>query len=477
MRANYKIVFLIATLMVILSVSLTTINYVISLKNAEEQLREQSLPLSIDNIYTDIQKHIIQPYLISSMMANDTFLKDWLLNGEEDSTKIKRYLNSVKNKYEMFSAFLVSEKSKNYYNQNGFIEKVSKNNQHNLWYFNFKDSQKSHEINLDFNKNLTNIMMMFVNYKIYDDDYQLIGATGIALKISYINDMLKTFRQKYNLKVTFYDEDGNVILAEKGYSSIQNIDESESLKPLKDTIISKNDNLIEYTNNGESYLLKTRYIPQLHLYLSVEAHLGHLTKDVQRVFYFNLFATLSITLIVTLLILFIINSNNKKILYLAEYDALTNIMNRRVFKEKFEHFLLLSRRDKKPLSFVFLDIDNFKNVNDKFGHKTGDEVLKLFTSTMKAHLRETDLVGRWGGEEFTILLIDCNIEEAKVITDKLKNAIENSKSLHHMLGYPTTASFGITQATEDDTSDTIIQRADEAMYTSKEKGKNRITIV
>jgi len=75
MKANYKIVFLITLLTLGLSVSITFVNYMISFKNAENQLITQSLPLSVDNIYTDIQKHVIEPYLISSMMANDTFCK------------------------------------------------------------------------------------------------------------------------------------------------------------------------------------------------------------------------------------------------------------------------------------------------------------------------------------------------------------------------------------------------------------------
>ena len=477
MKSNYKIVFFITILMIILSTSLTLINYIMSLNNAEKQLRNQSLPLSVDNIYTDIQKHVVEPYLISSMMANDTFVKDWLINDEEDSLKIKQYLNSVKNKYEMFSTFLVSEKSKNYYTQNGLVEKISKNNTHNMWYYNFRDGQKSHEINLDFNENLTNTMMMFVNYKIYDKEFLLIGATGIALKISYINDMLKRFRQKHSLIVTFYDENGNVVLAEKDYNSNGNIQNNENLKNLQDQIISKDDNLIEYSANGEDYFIKTKYISELNLYLSVEAQISNLTKDVQKVFYFNLFSSLFVTLIITLLILFIVNSNNKKILHLAEFDTLTNIINRRVFQEKFEYFLSLSKRDEKNLSLVFLDIDNFKNINDTFGHNIGDEVLKLFASIIKTHLRETDLVGRWGGEEFTILLIDCDLEEAKIIIEKLRATIENSKALHHLVKYSVTASFGVTEVMRDDNADAIIQRADDAMYSSKEAGKNRITVV
>ena len=83
----------------------------------QQQLKTQSLPLSLDNIYTEIQKQIIEPYLVSSMMANDTFVKDWLLHDEESVTRITQYLDMVKNKYGMFATFLVSEQSRNYYRE------------------------------------------------------------------------------------------------------------------------------------------------------------------------------------------------------------------------------------------------------------------------------------------------------------------------------------------------------------------------
>ncbi len=151
MHSKYKIVVLISFLLVVLSLCISTLNYFVSLDNAEKQLKTQSLPLSLNNIYSDIQKQIIEPYLVSSMMANDTFVQDWLLHDEQNSQKIIRYLEVIKNKYNMFNTFLVSDKTKNYYTQNGFVETVKKENLQNAWYFNFKDIQNHHEINLDFN--------------------------------------------------------------------------------------------------------------------------------------------------------------------------------------------------------------------------------------------------------------------------------------------------------------------------------------
>jgi len=475
MKSNYKIVFLIATILITLSISLSTINYIISLKNATEHLKKQSLPLSLDNIYTDIQKHIIEPYLVSSMMANDTFVKDWLIHDEENSIKIIKYLNTIKNKYKMLNTFLVSDNSKRYYTQNGFIEKIDKGNKNNQWYFNFKNSQKSHEINLDLNENLNNSMMMFVNYKIYDKDYQMLGATGIALKVSYIDDMLKEFRQNHNFIVTFYNNEGKIVLSENSINKFKSIDDNKNINIYKDKIISKDSHLIEYSKDDGNYLIKTKYIPELDLYLSVEARVDNLLKDIKKVFYFNLVISLIMTILVTILILFIIKKYHKRLTFLAEHDPLTSLKNRRMFEEKFGQFLLLQKRDKRDLSLIFLDIDNFKKINDTFGHATGDLVIKQIASTLKMHTRQTDILARWGGEEFIIALIDSDLEKARVTTEKLRQSIENDYVLKNLVNFTVTASFGITETTEKDSIENVLQRADEAMYISKTNGKNRVS--
>ena len=124
MRFDYRIVFIITVLLFTLSTSLTVINYAESLDSTRKQLKNRSLPLTVDNIYTKIQKQIIEPNLIASMMSNDTFMKDWLAHEENDIDQITQYLAAIKNKYQIFTAFLVSAKSKNYYTANGLLEQV-----------------------------------------------------------------------------------------------------------------------------------------------------------------------------------------------------------------------------------------------------------------------------------------------------------------------------------------------------------------
>lgn len=474
MNSKYKIAIIIGILLVILSISITTINYFVSLNNTQQQLKNQALPLSLDNIYTEIQKHIIEPYLVSSMMANDTFVQDWLINDEKNHEKIENYLSVIKNKYQMFTTYLVSNKSKNYYTQDGFVETISKDNPDNNWYFNFKQKSKNHEINLDFNKNLSNALIMFINYKIFDRDYTFLGSTGVAIKISYINDMLKTFRQKYHFKVFFINKDAHIVLSEKDYFKYNSLDEIDYLNSIKDDLISKESKSFEYQVDGKEHILNTKYIPELDLYLLVEAKTEDFLVHVKDIFYFNLFISFVISFLIIITLVYLIKNYNRKLEHLADHDMLTGLSNRRSFKSKLNRQISIHQRNKESLSLVFIDIDDFKTVNDNFGHEVGDKVLIRISNILKNSVRKSDLVARWGGEEFIVVFINSSLEDSIVSIEKIKGLIQSDYLLTELAGSDITASFGVTQLKEKDSIDSIINRADQAMYRSKRTGKNKI---
>ena len=477
MNSKYKIVIIISMLLVFLSISITSVNYWVSLNSTQKQLKDQSLPLSLDNIYTVIQKHIIEPYLVSSMMANDTFVQNWIVKEEDEVEKIKEYLNVIKNKYGMFTTFLVSKKSGSYYTQDGYIETVSETNDNNKWYFDFLKNQNQHEINLDFNEYLLqNSLIMFINYKIFDSKYNFLGVTGVGLKISYINDILKTFRQKYYFKVFFIDEKGDVVLSERGEIQEKNIKDMKILNKHKDKLISKNPTKIEYKKDGEVYLLNTKYIPELNLYLLVEAKLEDFTKDAKRIFYINLFVSFCVSFFIIVITILLIKNYNKKLEHLAGNDQLTGISNRRVVEEKLLYQLQLQNRTKKDLSLAFLDIDDFKTINDSFGHAVGDKTLIRIATILKENIRKTDLLGRWGGEEFVIVFVDSNQESSYEVTEKLRKLLEEDYLLKELSSKKITTSAGLTSVKPNDTVDSLISRADTAMYEAKHTGKNKVIV-
>ena len=157
--------------------------------------------------------------------------------------------------------------------------------------------------------------------------------------------------------------------------------------------------------------------------------------------------------------------------HLANTDPLTGIANRLKFNTILDHHVALSSRYDHALSMLYFDIDHFKKINDTYGHKVGDGVLIEVVELISALLRQSDLLARWGGEEFVVILPETSVEQAKVIAEKLRSCIETHLFMNVS---DLTCSFGVTQLRSDDTEQSFLIRADKALYEAKESGRNRV---
>lgn len=177
--------------------------------------------------------------------------------------------------------------------------------------------------------------------------------------------------------------------------------------------------------------------------------------------------------VVETLLLQVINQNDLKIL--ADHDPLTNTLSRRALLSKLQHEFERYLRYQTPLTIIYLDLDHFKLINDNFGHNTGDKVLQSSSEIIVNSQRQTDFVGRLGGEEFLICLTDTEIangaQQARRILDLLlgQEIVASNKALR------ITASCGVAQACKSDNDiDKLISRADSALYTAKKNGRNKV---
>ena len=170
-----------------------------------------------------------------------------------------------------------------------------------------------------------------------------------------------------------------------------------------------------------------------------------------------------------------LRNQNKLLEEQSRRDALTNIFNRRVFEEKVSAELARYIRYKKPFSLIFFDIDRFKNVNDTYGHDTGDRVLKEITARTREALRKTDIFARYGGEEFVIILPETDLTQAVNVAEKLHDIIQKNIFEHESDRISITVSVGVTEVQESDRDpESILHRADSNMYKAKDKGRNRV---
>jgi diguanylate cyclase (GGDEF)-like protein len=169
-----------------------------------------------------------------------------------------------------------------------------------------------------------------------------------------------------------------------------------------------------------------------------------------------------------------LRSAYKRIEELAELDELTGSFNRRCIMRMLEDEIARSRRTKTPCSVALIDLDWFKRINDAHGHPTGDEVLRTFAITTFANIRAVDRFGRYGGEEFLLVLPDTPTETAARSLDRLRGIVADLDWSALSSGMTVTFSAGIATLLRDETPDALLARADCALYSAKERGRNRI---
>ena len=161
---------------------------------------------------------------------------------------------------------------------------------------------------------------------------------------------------------------------------------------------------------------------------------------------------------------------------LATRDELTGLINRRAMLDLMALEHRRSLRSGRPLLLAQLDIDHFKPINDQHGHATGDRALQAFAGTVRASVRDTDVLARWGGEEFVLMLTDTSADQARGLLERIRQAVQALEIAHSAGSLQLTVSIGLAQHLPGDTVEHTLERADQALYRAKALGRNRVVV-
>ena len=219
-----------------------------------------------------------------------------------------------------------------------------------------------------------------------------------------------------------------------------------------------------------------RFIPELNWYLFVDKREDSALGEIRQSLYLNLLICFLVMLIVLALLNRAIKRYQDKIQAQATLDSLTELPNRRGFDLLAIQAMHEARREPKPLTALLLDLDRFKVLNDTYGHLAGDQVLNGFAQDLKSCLRHADIVCRWGGEEFIVLLKDTDGQTGLIIAEKIRRYVEQQSYTYNGQILRVTVSIGLTTLQPDDTLHTLLSRADHAMYRAKQSGRNRTCV-
>lgn len=472
-----RLIVLIGGILLLGFLTTNLISFRVSTAALKATILQNELPLTSSNIYAEIQTDLLRPIFVSSLMSNDTFVKDWLIAGEKDPAQISRYLDEIRAKYDVFTSFLVSDRTKQYYHFSGPTKVIKPGEPNDDWFFRIGEMKQPYEVNIDFNAAQNMEITIFINYRVLDYQGRFIGATGVGLKLDTVTRILSHYKTSYQRGIYFVDGEGKVTVRSDG-AVIQedNIRTAPGISTIAAELLRKPDGYFEYVRDGETMLLTSRYIPDLGWRVIVEQRESEALAALWNSFVTNLAIGIIIILLTIGTIAYAINLYQTRLEDMAVTDKLTGIGNRQLLDIALDQSLKLRRRVPLPLSVLLIDIDRFKTINDTRGHLKGDEAIRSVAQILKERARESDLLARWGGEEFILLAHNCRLSHAQELAETLRDAIATSAVLSPDDGLRVTVSCGVAECSDDDDAETLVGRADRALYRAKEEGRNRVAI-
>lgn len=448
-------------------------NYYISKQSLRQALINNELPLTSNNIYSEIQRDLLQPVFVASLMANDTLVKDWLLEGEQELDQITRYLDEIRNRYNVFTSFLVSDATRNYYHFSGLSQVISEQDPRDSWYFRVRAMSEASELNVDFNAEQNNALTIFINHRVLGYEGQFLAAVGVGLKIDAVANIISRYREKFGRNIYFIDAEGTILVRSEGANiSEGTIQEAEGISLISQQILNSEQGFYEYEHLGERMLISSRNIPELGWRVVVEQQESEALSAIRHSLIMNTLIGLGVIAVTLVIVNLNVTRFQARLERMASTDKLTGAGNRAMFDIVISNALRRYQRDKQVFSVVMLDIDHFKRVNDTYGHLAGDKIIKAITRVIQSTMRESDTLCRWGGEELVILTHNCATGNAAQLAEKIRQTIarEEFQTLSGPLSL--TISAGVAQVQNGDDADGIIRRADEALYRAKHQGRN-----
>ncbi|OHX13635.1 sensor domain-containing diguanylate cyclase [Chromobacterium sphagni] len=475
--ARYRLVIIITLLLL----GGIVINACLYYRQASDDIRrsiaEQGLPLTGDTIFSEIDQGILRPLSAATLIAHDTFMAAWLQDGETNPALASRYLRAINGRNGISGSFLVSERSRRYYYAGGVHKTVSAGDPQDTWYFRCRDMRRDYEINLDWDMTNGGQATMFINHRMLDEQGRLLGVIGVGLPLPQLSKQLAAYEQRFQRRIYFIDGNGRVMLSSMPTTLPRpRLQELPGLSTLSGAILSgpETPKKLEYKLHGNRYLLSSRFLPELGWHLLVEQNETSALRQLRTAVLTNLAINSAILLLVVMAVLITLQRHQQKLRQLATTDQLTGCLNRLAFLDLLPGWLRHCRRSDAIPQLLMLDIDHFKQVNDRYGHQVGDLLLRETAELLRSQLRGNDLLIRWGGEEFIVLAASYGHDDS--LAERLRSIV----SRHIMQGAPDkltiTISIGMCLWREPETLESAIDRADQALYAAKQAGRNRVCL-
>lgn len=457
-------------LFAVVVVSIVTLVHFSVSKIVAEQSRSHQK--SISPALSLIVDELMQPLHISQTLAKSTELK-YLMNADTiDEEAVFESLERLQSEFDMYF-FIASEKSRKQYNSDG--TKLDLIEGQVNWYFKYKDAP----VNAIADIGKWEDARFFIDLKINDENGEFLGFFGTGQRLNSFLSIFKEYKKQHGYDFIFVDQEQNITLSSApellaANSTFKNLADLEWYKRVVDennSNVSLNNMLIQ--QNGQDFLIAEVGIEAFDWTLYLLSPLQARQTEISRAFIFSIVSLLVVIFALFILIYNLLYYFKRDMQKNSQVDSLTKLPNRNRIELCYADIL-----DKgHNLSLILVDIDHFKSVNDSHGHNAGDTVLRQASDLLSKELRSDDIIGRWGGEEFVILLPDTSPDQAYEVAQKLRHRLAQMTTITAgSVAVQITASFGVSYTETMRPMVELLASADDALYQAKRDGRNLVRI-
>lgn len=429
-------------------------------------------------LFTTVKTEIIRPINVAHFMAADPLLIDVIEQDTLDENKVLRYLKSYADSYKMLT-FIALEKHQVVLDSAG--DKFSLQDEKASWYFRLKERD---EVKFTDMGNADD-PRLYVDIKLFNRNNEFIGFTGVAINLDRFAQVYNDYYKRFGFEVVFVNDANLVTLSSNNLMKANHTErQSEPVKvtsfPWYQEMLVNQDkyqlNNAVVSSGNSNRIISQMPIQSFNWRMFIISPPISQQSEYWQIFLARIGALLLVILILYFFFVSIIDYFKNQLVVDSETDYLTQLPNRSYLTWRYEEMASKYQN----LSVVIADIDHFKPINDKYGHSVGDDVLRTVASHLKRSLRSNDIIGRWGGEEFVMLLPNTHSDHAQEIIERLRLRIEKHKFVQREVNqsFNLTMSFGIYQSEFGQQSlNDIVAQADKALYKAKSLGRNRVEIL
>ncbi|GAB2692234.1 sensor domain-containing diguanylate cyclase [Aliiglaciecola aliphaticivorans] len=452
-------------LFAVVVISIVTLVHFTASKIVAEQSRAQQQ--SISPAITLIIDHLLEPLHVSKTLGKAKELQDLMKNKEIDESAMFSMLERLENEFNM-EFFIASESSRIQYNSDGSQLALVEGEVD--WYFRYKEVPKDAIADIGQWQD----PHFYIDLKIYDSKGEFLGFFGTSKSLDSFVDIFDQYKRQYGYDFIFVDQDNNIALSSDPDLIVENatFKTLESLDWYQDIDVDSLpegslNNLLVKTSGMDALIAEVKVDPfGWTMYLLTP--LQDRQTEISRSFIISVVTLLVIIFALFMLIYHLLYYFKQDMQKNFQTDPLTRLPNRNKVELRYAEML-----DKGlQVGLILIDIDHFKAVNDTHGHNAGDNVLKQIANMLNNHLRHGDVVGRWGGEEFLLLLPDTSPEQAYEVAQKLREYMSQMTASTGSASLQVTASFGVSHTDTQRPLTEVVGYADDALYQAKRDGRN-----